>query len=380
MITLAGGELLCALGSRESRIKALRSASASPATIRIDSLPGRPEFPYYLIDNTLRRARAGQIEQYLETVAAALLARVFPDGVCPSRIGVFLGSSSIDYSLTRPIEQVIDGLDPKELPCRRVGGGFYAERLMERFGFTGPSLTYNTACTSSMNAMMDAAAMLECRAIDYALVLGLELSLPVIVEGFALMQLLSPDELRPFGRYRNGMILGEAVSAVLLSRDDMQPSAWRYLGGWSSCEIHSVAGADPTGRGIARVIRQSLADAETDPADLIALKAHGTGGVLMDLAEMRGMEKAFVEIPPYFSLKPYIGHTLGGCGLAELILVMEAVDNGFIPATPRAMPLDDAFAVPPIMRNMDADHGRFMLNYFGFGGNNTSCIIEKAAP
>ncbi len=380
MITLAGGELLCALGSRENRIKALRSASASPATIRIDSLPDRPQFPYYLIDRTLRRARADLIEQYLETVTAALLGRVFPDGVCPARFGVFLGSSSIDYSLTRPIEQVIDGLDPKELPCRRVGGGFYADRLMERFGFSGPSLTYNTACTSSMNAMMDAAAMIECRIIDYALVLGLELSLPVIVEGFALMQLLSPDELRPFGRDRNGMILGEAVSAVLLSRDEVLPSAWRYLGGRSSCEIHSVAGADPTGKGIARVIRQCLADAETDPADLVALKAHGTGGELMDLAEMRGMEKAFAEIPPYFSLKPYIGHTLGGCGPAEMILVMEAVDNGFIPATPQAMPFDDAFAVPPIIRNMDVTHGRFMLNYFGFGGNNTSCIIERAAP
>ncbi len=380
MITLAGGELLCALGSRENRIAALRRTRGCPASMRIESLPERPEFPYYLIDGGHRRARADQIEQYLETVSTALLARVFPDGVFPARIGVFLGSSSIDYSLTRPIERVVDGLDPCELPCRRVGGGFYADRIMEHFGFFGPSLTYNTACTSSINAMMDAAAMLECRGIDYALVLGLELSLPVIVEGFALMQLLSPDVLRPFGRNRNGMILGEAVSAVLLSRDNILPSDWYYLGGRSSCETHSVAGADPTGKGIAGVIRQSLADAQTDPADLVALKAHGTGGELMDLAEMRGMEKAFAEIPPYFSLKPYIGHTLGGCGLAELILVMEAVDNGFIPATPQTMPLDDGFAVPPILRNMDVTHGRFMLNYFGFGGNNTSCIIERAAP
>ena len=380
MITIVGGELLSALGSRDKRIASLRKARVRTATVCIDSPFYRSTFPHYRLDAGQRKARAEHIEHYLETVTASLLGRIFSDSARPAQIGVFLGSSSIDYSLTRPIEQVIDGLDPAKLPCRRVGGGYYADRLMARFGLTGPSLTYNTACTSSINAMMDAAAMLECGVIDYALVIGLELTLSVIVEGFALMQLLSPDALRPFARDRNGMVLGEAVSAVLLSREEILPSNWRYLGGRSSCEIYSVAGSDPDGGGIAKVIRQALAHARTDPKDIVAVKAHGTGGELMDRAEMRGMERAFADIPPYFSLKPYIGHTLGGCGLAELVLVMEAVDNGFIPATPRALPLDEEFSVPPITTGMEVTYGRFMLNYFGFGGNNTSCIIERAAP
>ncbi|RUM33833.1 MAG: hypothetical protein DSY50_07600 [Desulfobulbus sp.] len=380
MISLLGGELLSSLGAGEERIAALRNGRAAPDTIAVEAFADQPLFPYYLIDNSSRVARADHIEEYLQNVTENLFSRQFSGSSPPANTGVFLGSSSIDYSLTRPIEQIIDGLDPGKLPGNRVGGGFYADRIMQRFGLSGPSLTYNTACTSSINAFMDAAAMLECRVIDYALVMGLELSLPVIVEGFALMQLLSPDVLRPFGQKRNGMILGEAVSAVLLCRSDTRSSNWHYLGGESCCEIHSVAGSDPGGKGIAQVIRQSLSDAQVSPSELTALKAHGTGGELMDLAEMRGMEMAFTDIPDYFSLKPYIGHTLGGCGLAELVLLMECVDNGFIPATPHADPLDEQFTSPPVRTNMDVTHGRFMLNYFGFGGNNTSCILEKTKP
>ena len=380
MISILGGELLCSLGAGAERMTALRDGKVAPDTLVVEAFADQPVFPYYLIDNSSRSARAALIEKYLQTVTEGLFTAYCSEAAPPANTGVFLGSSSIDYSLTRPIEKIIDGLDPEELPCSRVGGGFYADRIMQRFGLTGPSLTYNTACTSSINAFMDAAAMLECRVIDYALVLGLELSLPVIVEGFALMQLLSPDVLRPFAQKRNGMILGEAVSAVLLSRSETTPSNWQYLGGQSCCENHSVAGSDPGGTGIAQVIGQSLKDAQIRSSDLTALKAHGTGGELMDLAEMRGMEQAFAEIPPYFSLKPFIGHTLGGCGLAELVLLMECVDNGFIPATPHAEPLDEQLSSPPVASNMDVTHGRFMLNYFGFGGNNTSCILEKTQP
>ena len=248
---------------------------------------------------------------------------------------------------------------------------------MRRFGFQGPSLTYNTACTSSANALMDAATMLESKVIDHALVLGLEISTPVTMEGFTVMQLLSSEAVRPFAQNRDGMALGEAVSCVLLSRDEVMASSWRYLGGSSCCETYSVTGSDPGGRGIAKVMDAALRETGIAAKDITGVKAHGTGGEQMDLAEMRGMEKVFAELPPYFSLKPYIGHTLGGCGVAELLLTMECVDAGFLPPTLNCEILDSEFHQPPIRSLMAMSSGRFMLNYFGFGGNNTSFIIEK---
>jgi 3-oxoacyl-[acyl-carrier-protein] synthase-1 len=407
MIVIAGGEILCAPGDLENSVQALRTGRCRCDSIRMTALAGCPSYPYYLLDEQPRRVCADDVEQYLLRVANPLLARVFAGQKPPPATGVFLGSSTIDYSIAEPIEQNAAGRDPAQITCKRVGGGLYVDRIMNRLGLSGPAITVNTACTSSINALMEAAAMLECGLIDYALVLGLELMLPIVAEGFAQMQLLSPDLLRPFSQNRNGMILGEAVSAVLLGREDTLPSStWHYLGGQSMCETHSVTGVDPSGAGIAALIQQVLASTETNPhpacqdnkgdesrvyqagtapgfhikpEQLTAIKAHGTGGAMMDRAEMSAMETVFADsMPPYFSLKPFIGHTLGGCGLAELILVMASVDRGFIPATPNATPLDEQFRIPPTSTIIPVEGGRFMLNYFGFGGNSASCIIEKA--
>jgi 3-oxoacyl-[acyl-carrier-protein] synthase-1 len=89
------------------------------------------------------------------------------------------------------------------------------------------------------------------------------------------------------------------------------------------------------------------------------------------------MKQVFDNPPPFFSLKPYIGHTLGSCGASEMLLLMECVDNGFIPASPNFSTPDETLQWRPITEKIACGSGLFMLNYFGFGGNNTSIVIEK---
>jgi len=81
-------------------------------------------------------------------------------------------------------------------------------------------------------------------------------------------------------------------------------------------------------------------------------------------------------VPPYLSLKPYIGHTLGGCGTAELLLMMQCVDGGFLPASLQCDTPEDP-ELAPIAEAMPVASGTFLMNYFGFGGNNTSFVIRK---
>ena len=377
MITILGGELLCALGEGDQKLEALRTGKARVGLISVKVGNDKLTYPYYRIDQAPRTDHASSVDIYLDRIVSALLKKLHLAPSDLSNVGLFLGSSSIDYSLGWSIKQRVVHMSSDSLPHERVGGGNFGARLMERFALQGPSLTYNTACTSSANALMDAAAMLAGGIIDHALILGLELFSATTLEGFIAMQLLSKEEVRPFDQRRSGMVLGEAVSAVLLSRDDLRPSSWHYLGGASNCETYSVTGANPDGTGLAEVMGKALEDAGTLPENLTALKAHGTAGELMDLVELRGMAQAFTAPPPYFSLKPYLGHTLGGCGVAELLLTMECVDAGFIPATINFERLDSEFDHEPICQVVPVRAGSFMLNYFGFGGNNTSFIVEK---
>ena len=378
MVTILGGEMLCALGHKPQRLEALRAGRSLPESVKVNVGGSKVDYPYYRIDKHSRLSDHKIVDGYFQQVVSELLRN--NSGIAlsdPARVGLFLGSSSIDYSLARPIEETVDDRFSARCQRRRVGGGNYLATLKHQFGFCGPALTYNTACTSSANALLGAASLLSSKIIDYAIVLGLELYSPTTLEGFALLQLLAAAAARPFAEDRNGIVLGEAVSACLLSRDDVAPAKWRLLGGKSGCDTTSVTGADLSGAGFARVMWGALQDSGVKSENISLLKAHGTASDLNDRAEARAMSRIFPEIPPYLSLKPYIGHTLGGCGVAELLLILESVDAGFMPASLNFSPLDSAFDQTPISENMAIDRGIFMLNYFGFGGNNSSLIIEK---
>ena len=378
MITILGGEILSALGEKESRLKHLSDGTYNVTTkSMITVLDEELSFSYYSIDEGERNSALSIPLHYLDEVVQKAIDKLSLTSDDLSRCGLFVGSASNDLSLSLPLGQNYDNSQDDNMACERIGNGYYADHLSSRFGLNGFSLTYNTACTSSVNAVIDAASMLESGVIDYALVVGFEMFAPISFEGFATMQLLSPNTIKPFDQKRDGLVLGEALSALFLSRDDVAPSSWQFHGGVSRCETHSVTGANPDGVGMGEVISAALKVADVEPNAITAVKAHGTASALNDLAEINGMKQVFEKAPAFFSFKPYIGHTLGSCGASELLLMLECVDAGFIPGTPNFINRDEELNWTPMQVKKSCNEGLFMLNYFGFGGNNTSIVIEK---
>ena len=377
MITILGGEILSALGEKERRLKHLSDGTYSTVEKTMTLMGEDLSFAYYTIDDGERNSALSIPLRYLEDVVQKAIDKLSLTSDDLSRCGLFVGSASNDLSLSLPLGQNYDNSQVENVACKRIGNGYYADHLTRHFGLHDFSLTYNTACTSSANAVIDAASMLEGGIIDYALVVGFEMFAPISFEGFAAMQLLSPGKIAPFDRDREGIVLGEAVSALFLSRDDVASSPWCFHGGVSSCETHSVTGANPDGVGVSEVISAALKVADVKESDITAVKAHGTASALNDMAEMNGMKKVFTASPDFFSFKPYIGHTLGSCGSSELLLMLECVDAGFVPGTPNFVNRDEALDWTPLKEKMPCENGLFMLNYFGFGGNNTSIVIEK---
>lgn len=376
-ITILGGELLSSLGTKDKRLIHLQNGTYNTVQKSMILNGEKLTFPYYAIEGKEYAEDINTVFSYLQQVVASALNNTGLNQNELSRCGLFLGCSSNDLSLTIPLGQNYDHSMEKTQACKRIGNGVYADFLQKTFGLSTLNFTYNTACTSSANAVMDAASMLERGLIDYALVVGIELFAPVTFEGFVSMQLLSSDAIRSFDRQRSGIVQGEAVSAVVLSRSDVKDSSWYYLGGFSGCEIHSVTGANPDGIGIGETITHALKNAGLTEEEITAIKAHGTASELNDTAEINGMKRAFKRVPPFFSLKPYIGHTLGGCGSAELLLMMEGIDAGFAPSSVNFSEMDEALGLTPLRQSLGINYGKFLLNYFGFGGNNTSFVIEK---
>lgn len=377
MITILGGDIICALGDKEQRLKHLSDGTYQTTQKKMNLFTEERHYPYYPLSIKHNYQELFDPIPVITPVIEKLIAKLALDKTALSRCGLFLGCSANDLSISHPLWLNISG----ESTCRenesRVGNGLYAAQLVELFSLNSLSLTYNTACTSSANAMIDASTMLEAGLIDYALIVGLEMFASLSFEGFSSMQLLATDQVSPFDKDRQGMVLGESLSALIMSRDDICPSDWIFKGGINRSEVASVTGSQLDGSGIKDVISQTLNSCQLRATDITAIKTHGTGSPMGDVAEINGMKLIFDKQPDFFSFKPYIGHTLGSCGVSELLLLMECVEHDFIPATPNFTNSDPELQWQPITNKKHCNSGHFLLNYFGFGGNNASLIIEK---
>jgi 3-oxoacyl-(acyl-carrier-protein) synthase len=214
--------------------------------------------------------------------------------------------------------------------------------------------------------------------IEHALVLGVELCNAVTALGFSSLQLLNNETMRPFDRRQAGLVLGEACAAVVLSRRS-GAAMFSVLGGANLCDTFSPSSANPDGSTITQVIERALQSANVAAQEVGALKVHGTANRANDEAEAAGMQKVFATLPPLCALKPRIGHTLGACGLAELLLMCGAVRDGFLPATAGIGADAQELGVSLLQETTAYSGGPVMLNYFGFGGSNTSLLISAGA-
>ena len=150
------------------------------------------------------------------------------------------------------------------------------------------------------------------------------------------------------------------------------------LGGANLCDTYSVTSHDEEGTAVAETMHRALKRAGSIPEEIGAIKAHATGTENNDKTECAAMKLVFGQrIPAFTCLKPFIGHTVGACGVSELILLTESIKAGFIPATPGFREEDETLNLSPLTENRPAGEGIFMLNYFGFGGNCTTLILSN---
>jgi 3-oxoacyl-(acyl-carrier-protein) synthase len=365
----------------KANLTALKSPIAPPQRAVLKFAQREASVPYYLLadesvldaEHRLYRVLGGVIE---EALAAAQLTREQQRDLT-----LFLGTSSGEISMHEAVfrNDLAKSATAQSLLASR-GIGNLALWVMDRFGFRGGDYTINTACTASANALIHADSMIRSGRIERALVVGVEICNAVTALGFQGLQLLTSEVMRPFDQRRRGMILGEGCAAVILEREPRNERSFYLRGAANLCDTHTISAANPDGSTVSTVIAQALAAAKLAPQDIMALKAHGTASLLNDEAEVTGMRRVFATLPLLCAFKPRIGHTLGSCGLNELTLLCAAIDQGWLPGTPGISETAGDLGVTLNQEPRPIESGNFMLNYFGFGGNNTSLIVSNREP
>jgi acyl transferase domain-containing protein len=217
---------------------------------------------------------------------AGIAPRQAPD----PRVGVFMGIMSHDYAGLHVDDDtdIIDGFRGAGL-SHSAGVG----RLSYMFGFEGPSIAVDTASSSSLVAVCQAAKSLLNSECNLALAGGVNAILtPTNSLLLCKAGMLAPDgRCKSFSAAADGFGRGEGCGIVVLKRRrDAERDGDRILavirGSAVSHNGFSGALTAPSGRSQERVIREALENARIKPADIDYLEAHGTGTELGDPIEL----------------------------------------------------------------------------------------------
>jgi len=99
------------------------------------------------------------------------------------------------------------------------------------------------------------------------------------------------------------------------------------------CSVASGVDRGLSGRGLARVIRNALASAGIQPADIDHVNAHGTGTTHGDAFEARGIAEVFGKSVPVFAPLSRFGNLGAASSLTELACSVLALKHGQLPGT-----------------------------------------------
>jgi 3-oxoacyl-[acyl-carrier-protein] synthase-1 len=354
-VYIADRTLLCAAGNSPMAVSsALWAGECTAGRRRL----GERDFPYFAM-KLAEASWLARAEQAIHLLAAQL-------GKFDEKTPLFIASSSFQIGYFEELGA------PFELPAANAQ---FSRQLADWLGLSGPCYSFSNACTSGFSALDAARSLISAGQIEAAIVLGVELANNSTLAGFAAMELLSRTTARPFDVRRDGLVLGEAVGAVRLSA---KPATWRIAGLRTGLDAYSTTGPDPDGGPIAALMADCLQEANMPASEIELVKLQAAGSPGTDLAEANALRRVFRErMPPLLSLKPYLGHTLGASGIAELVALLACLDAEQIPATAGFAESDREIAMKPTVVRSNTYIERALLQLIGFGGGLASLIIER---
>lgn len=252
------------------------------------------------------------------------------------------------------------------------------ERIGDYFKAYNKVEVISNACISGVSALIVAKRWIETGRYKRVIVAGGDILSPFITSGFLSFKSVSEQRCRPYDAQRDGLNLGEACGAILLSTEGGANDII-LSGGVISNDANHISGPSRTGDGLALAIRQAMEEAGVTTEDISFINAHGTATVYNDEMESKAIHLAGLSSVPVNSLKPYLGHTLGASGIVETILCVEQLkDNQFYGT------LGYEASGLPMPMTVSATHRTLPMKCCiktasGFGGCNAAIVLSLPA-
>lgn len=322
-------------------------------------------------------------------------------------VGVFIGSSGNDFMLLAAL-----GLGSERDPNVPASAEAYAimgsvssiipNRVSYFFDFRGPSVSIDTACSSTLVAVHEAVQALRGGEADLALAGGVNMLLaPMATLGFDANGGVAKDgHIKAFSKDADGMVRSEGGGLVVLKRlaDAERDGDTIYAvikGSAVNNDGRSNGLLAPNPDAQAEVLRRAYRDAGIAPSSVDYVEAHGTGTLLGDpieadaLGRVIGRGRAADKPALLGSAKTNFGHLESGAGAASLAKVVMSLQHNVIPpnigyAGPNPyIPWDQArlkVVDEPTEFPRYSGTATIGVSGFGFGGTNAHVVVQEYVP
>ena len=314
-------------------------------------------------------------------------------------VGVFMGASSSDYQVLL----TSDSAAASPYAVTGASNAIISNRISYTFDFRGPSMTLDTACSTSLVTLHEAVNSLRLHESDLAVAGGVNMMLaPAATMGFAKTgAALSPDgTIKAFSSDADGICRAEGGGVFILKRlSEAERDGDEVLAVIKGSAVNSDGRSNgmtaPNPDAQVSVLRQAYADAGVDPKEVDYIEAHGTGTILGDPIEATAIGQVLgrgrdADRPTLLgSAKTNFGHmesAAGAVGLAKIVLGMGH----------DALPPTLNFAGPNPYIDFEASRlsvvtettpwprysGRAVagVSGFGFGGTNAHVVVSEYRP
>ncbi|KAL6801245.1 hypothetical protein GGI42DRAFT_41393 [Trichoderma sp. SZMC 28013] len=309
-------------------------------------------------------------------------------------IGSYLGVCGVDY------EQNTACHAASAFTATGALRSFITGRIAHFFGWTGPAMTFDTACSSSTVALHTACRDLLSGEVTASLVGGVNIMTSMQwMQNLSAGSFLSPTgQCKPFDADADGYCRGEGVAFVFLKKlSDAEAAGNTVLGTIRATAVYQNLNITPlfvpNVPSLSQLFKDVIRKAGVDPAEISLVEAHGTGTAVGDPAEYESVKLALASprrdtVVPIGSVKGHVGHTEGASGMIALVKVLMMMRDNFIPPQASFTRMNphthaspaDMMEVVTELRPWPAERKIALLNNYGACGSNASIVIDYSAP
>ncbi|KAI0194226.1 putative polyketide synthase [Astrocystis sublimbata] len=315
------------------------------------------------------------------------------EGEGDRNVGVFIGMTGNDYQANAASQAANAFTTTGNLQ------GFVAGKVSHHFGWTGPAMVVDTACSGSLVAITQACRALVSGDCSAALAGGAHvMTQPAWFQNLAAGQFLSPTgQCKPFDAAADGYCRGEGIGAVFLKHMDRAVADGdNVLGVIAATAVQQNQNCTPifvpNVPSLGDLFRGVVSEAGVKPSQISVVEAHGTGTPVGDpveyasIKEVLGGANRAPEKPLILgSVKGLVGHLEGTSGVVALIKLLLMVHVGLVPPQAsfttlnpsiKAQPTDN-MSISTKLQPWDVGFRIALINNYGASGSNASMVVAQ---